>query len=115
MTTALDIIKSSLRRCQSYQSGEQIAQADQQDCLDTLNDMLDSWSTNKYQIFGTNENILTWVSGKNKYTVGNPICTAIGESGFSGTLTGSSATISSVTNIPFDLKIGATLTDLANV
>jgi hypothetical protein len=114
MATALDIIKAALRRITSYQSGETIAAPDQQDCLDTLNDMLDSWSTDKLQIFGTNENILQWVNGQAQYKVGNPTCTSIGEAPFTGTLTGASPAITGVTNIPSDLQIGATLTDTAN-
>ena len=72
MTTALDIIKASLRRINSYQSGEPVAQIDAQDCLDTLNDLLDSWSTDKLYIFGSNEWVLNWTAQKRVYTRGNP-------------------------------------------
>lgn len=113
--TALYLIKGALRKIQSYQSGETIAQADQQDCLDTLNDMLDMWSTDHATVFGTQEYIFNWVNGKAQYSIGNPLCTDIGESGFTGTLASGSPTISNVTNIPSDLKVGATLTDVANV
>lgn len=113
--TALTLIKGALRKIQSYQSGETIAQFDQQDCLETLNDMLDMWSTDHTTIFARNEFTFSWVNGKAQYTVGNPLCTDIGESGFSGTVTGASPTISSITNIPADLKVGSTLTDIANV
>lgn len=115
MATANDIIKAALRRITSYQSGETIATPDAQDALDTLNDLLDSWSLDKLNVFGSNENILTWVSGQNQYKVGNPTCLSIGEPGFTGTLTSTSVTISSVTNIPADLVVGATLTDTAGV
>ena len=115
MTVALDLIKGALRRVNSYQSGEQIAPPDEQDCLDTLNDLLDSWSLRKLFVFGSNENILQWVSGKSQYTIGNPKCTDIGEPPFTGTVTGGSAVITGVTNIPSDLKVGATLTDTGNV
>lgn len=115
MATALDLIKGALRRINSYQSGETIAQPDQEDCLETLNDLLDSWSTDKLHIFGSNEFILQWVVGKNKYTLGDPTCSDIGEPPFTGTLTGGSPTITSITNMPSDLVAGATLTDVANV
>lgn len=114
MATALDIITGALRRINSYQSGEQIAPSDAQDCLDTLNDLLDSWSTDKLHVYGSNENILQWVNGQNQYKIGNPTCTDIGEPPFVGALTGGSPTIN-VTSIPADLKVGATLTDSANV
>lgn len=113
--TALSLIKGALRKIQSYQSGETISQFDQSDCLETLNDMLDMWSNDHASVFARNENIFNWINGKAQYSVGNPLCTDIGESGFSGTLTGGSPTITGVTNIPTDLKAGATLTDVANV
>ena len=113
--TALDIITAALRRITSYQPGETISQPDQNDCLESLNDLLDSWSTDKLQIYGTNEYILQWQVGKFQYKVGNPTCTSIGEPSFTGTVTGGSATITGVTNIPTDLVAGSTLTDVANV
>lgn len=115
MATALDIIKGALRRINSYQSGETISSSDQSDCLEALNDLLSSWSTDKQYVYGSNENILQWANGKNQYKVGNPTCADLGEVPFNGTLTGASPTITGVTNIPKDLAIGATLTDVANV
>ena len=112
--TALDIIKAALRRINSYQTGETIAQPDQEDCLETLNDLLDSWSTDKLQVFGVNENILQWNIGQNQYKVGNPTCISIGQPPFSGNLTGGSPNIST-TGIPNNLVVGATLTDLGAV
>lgn len=113
--TALDIIQTALRRINSYQHGDTVAQPDVDDCLETLNDLLDSWSTDKLQIYGTNQFTLQWINGQNQYKVGNPTCTSIGEPPFTGTVTGGSPTITSVTNIPTDLKVGATLTDTGNV
>lgn len=115
MATALELIQGALRRINSYQSGETIAQADANDALTTLNDLLDSWSTSKTFVFGSNENILQWVNGQRQYKIGNPTCTSIGEPPFTGTVTGGSAVITGVTNIPADLKAGARLTDLGNV
>ena len=115
MSTALDIITAALRRINSYQPGETISNPDTDDCLEALNDLLDSWSTDKLQIYGTNEYILQWQVGKFQYKVGNPTCTSIGEPPFTGTVTGGSATITGVTNIPTDLVAGSTLTDVANV
>lgn len=114
MATGLDIVKGALRRITSYQSGETIGGIDQQDCMDSLNDLLDSWSTDELYVPGTVENIAFWVPGKNQYKIGNPLCTAIGLQPFSGTVTNGSPTITGVTNIPSQLVSGATLTDVAN-
>lgn len=92
-----------------------MAQADQNDCLEALNLMLDSWSTDHLYVFGTNENIFTWVTGQAQYRIGNPTNAELGEANFTGTLASGSPTISGITNIPTDLKAGATLIDSANV
>lgn len=115
MSTAQDICVAALRGINSYQPTDALNNADLVDVLERLNDMLDSWSTDHQHVFGTNEYVLQWVVGQKQYKVGNPTCTSIGESPFTGTLSSGSPTISSVTNIPSDLKVGATLTDLANV
>lgn len=113
-TTALNLIQGALRRIVSYQSGETIAPADANDCLDTLNDLFDSLSTDHNSIVGSNENILQWSAGKNQYKIGNPKCTDLGFSPFIGTVTGGSPTITGITTMPSNLVTGATLTDLAN-
>lgn len=107
-TTALSLIKGALRKINSYQSGETIAQPDADDCLETLNDLLDSLSTDQQYIFGSAENVLSWTSGKNKYTVGNPVCTLLGSPPFTGTLTSGSNVITVVTNVPSNLVAGST-------
>lgn len=107
----LDLIKQSLRGISSYQSGETIAQSDAQDCLDCLWGLLDSLSTQKQYIYGSQEFILQWVGGQMQYKVGNPTCTDIGESPFTGTVTSASGVITGVTQIPSDLAVGATLSD----
>jgi hypothetical protein len=86
VTTALNLIQGALRKINSYQSGEPIAAPDTTDCLDTLNDLLDSLSTDKQYIFGSNENILFWTAQKRLYSVGNPTCTLLGSQPFTGTI-----------------------------
>lgn len=113
--TALQYIISALRKINSYQPGETLATADANDCLEILNDLLDSWSTEKLHIYGTNEFVLSWVNGQFSYKIGNPLCTDLGEPPFTGRLTGGSAVITGITNLPADLKVGARLTDVANV
>jgi hypothetical protein len=85
-TTALNLIQGALRKINSYQSGESIAAPDATDCLDTLNDLLDSLSTDKQYVFGSNENILTWTAGKRLYSIGNPINSLLGSPAFTGTI-----------------------------
>lgn len=106
-TTALDCIKAALRRINSYQSGEAIAAPDETDCLDTLNDLLDSLSTDQNYVFGSDEFILQWTAQQNAYTVGNPVCTLLGSSPFTGTMTSGSNIITGVTNIPSNLVAGS--------
>lgn len=115
MATAQTLIKGALRRINSYQSGEPLAAPDANDCLETLNDMLDSWSIDKQLVFGSVENILQFNAGQAQYKIGNPTCTSIGEPPFLGTLTAGSPTITAISVMPSDLNPGATLTDLANV
>lgn len=98
MPTASDLIKSALRRITSYQSGEPLQQPDAQDCLDTLNDMLDSWSIDKQLVFGSVENILTLNAGQAQYKIGNPTNTALGLPPFSGTI-GASFNGQTATNV----------------
>jgi hypothetical protein len=114
MASALDLIKGALRRVTAYQSGESIAPLDAQDCLDTLNDLFDSWSTQKTIIFGSNENILEWNAGQSQYSIGNPTNTDLGEPPILGNLTASIPMITGVT-VPSDLAVGATLTDTQNL
>ena len=114
MSTALSLIQGALRRIVAYQSGETISAQDANDCLETLNDMLDSWSVDKNLIYGSVENVLNYVAGQSQYKIGNPTCTALGLPPFTGTITGGSATITGVT-VPSGLVAGATLTDLGGV
>jgi hypothetical protein len=113
MASALDYIKGSLRKINSYQSGEPVAAPDAQDCLDTLSDLFDSWNLDKNLIFGSVENILTLNAGQAQYKIGNPSCTDLGEPPLIGTVTGGSPTITGVTTMPADITIGGTLSDTA--
>lgn len=120
MTSALDLIKGALRRCNSYQSGDTIAPPDSQDCLETLNDLLDSLSLDKLIIPGSNEFILSWTSGQRQYTVGNPTndqlsggnntgnAFALTWPNIAGTLASGLPYIQTVTSIPTNLVAGAT-------
>lgn len=69
-TTALDIIKGALRHISAYQSGDQLDAPDANDCLTSLNDLLDHLSTDHDAVFGSLENILYYTGGKYQYTIG---------------------------------------------
>lgn len=105
MTTALDLITGALRRINSYSPGETLAATDSQDALDTLNDLLDSMSTEHDAVFGSDENVVTFVGGQYVYTIGQGT-----GSTFQGTLTSGSAVITGVT-VPAALRVNGLLTD----
>ncbi len=109
MATATDYIKAALRRINSYQSGETVATPDVTDCLETFNDMLDSWSTGETHVFGVTENIVQWISGQSQYSIGNPTCIEVGSQPLQGIVALGSNLITNVT-VPSDLEVGATLT-----
>ena len=68
--TAETLIKAALRRLSAYMSGEQLAATDANDCLECLNDLLDSWSTDQAYIYASPENVFNFTAGKRVYTIG---------------------------------------------
>jgi hypothetical protein len=70
LTTALDIIQGALKRINSYMPGEVLSTHDSNDALETLNDLLDSLSTQENYVYGSLENILTFTAGQYQYTIG---------------------------------------------
>lgn len=120
----LDFVKRALRHITSYQSGEQIAPQDAQDVIDQLNSILGLWNTYKWNVFGSTENILSWIVNQTQYKVGNPLNSDIGLLPFTGTVTSNSNVITGVTQIPSGLVAGSsfnqvgagsTITDLQNL
>lgn len=105
-TTALNLIQGALRKINSYQSGEAIATPDENDALDTLNDLLDSLSTDKQFVFGSQENILSWTAQQRLYKIGNPVNSLLNLPGFTGTLTSGSNVITGITNMPAQVVAG---------
>lgn len=71
MTTANDIILGALKFVNVYAPGEPLDDSDASDSLTTLNDLLDSLSTQEYAIYAAVENILSFTPGQYQYTVGN--------------------------------------------
>jgi hypothetical protein len=100
MTTANDLITGALRFINQYAPGESLSSSDAQDALDTLNDLLESWSTDQASVYASVENVLTYTAGQYQYTVGN-----YDAGQFAGTVTSGSATITSAT-VPSDMVAG---------
>lgn len=75
--SALDIIKSSLRKLNVYQSNETIPEDEAQDCLVALNLMLDSWNADGLTIYTTQyldfplTGGVTQLDGSKKFTLGD--------------------------------------------
>lgn len=97
MTTANDLIIGALRFINSYAPGESLDSADAEDALETLNDLLESWSTDQASVYASVENILAFTPGQYQYTIGNYDA---GE--FAGTVTNGSPTITGVI-VPSDM------------
>ena len=109
-TTALDIIKGSLLNINATAVGQPLAADNANAALDVLNDLLDSLSNDEAFVFTQQETIFNWIPGQFQYSVGNPIGGT-----FVGTVTGGSPTITGITQIPAQMIVGGTLTDLQGV
>lgn len=71
MSTALDIITQALRRIGVYGPNDTITDADAQDCLVRLNDMLDMWSNENLMCLTELEQSGALVVAQNSYTIGS--------------------------------------------
>jgi hypothetical protein len=70
MSTARDQIKGALRLIGQLAEGEEPSPATAQDSLVALNQMLDSWSTERLAVFGTQDQVFTWPPGAISRTLG---------------------------------------------
>jgi hypothetical protein len=70
VTTATEIIKSALRKINSYQSGDQLAAPDANDSLEVLNDMIDSWSTDHAYVYASVETVVQFTPLQYIYSIG---------------------------------------------
>jgi hypothetical protein len=104
-TSANDLVTGALRKIGALAAGEVPNANDSSDALQVLNDMIESWSTDKLFVFAGVENILTWTPGQYQYTVGNPVAGT-----FVGLITSGVTAIVGVT-LPVNLVVGATITD----
>jgi hypothetical protein len=76
--SALTFIQSALRLVGSLRSGNQLSAAEQTDCLQVLNDLLDAWSaenvmtwTTPYTTVDQNGATLALIASQQHYTLGN--------------------------------------------
>ena len=70
MTTAGDQINGALRLLGVLAEGETASAATSQDALNALNQMIDSWGTEKLSTFTTQEQIFNWLPGLISQTLG---------------------------------------------
>ncbi len=103
-TTANDIILGALKFINVYAPGESLDSADADDALVTLNDLLDSMSTDDSAVYASSEDVFTFTANQYRYTIGNYDA---GE--FAGTVTNGSPTITGVI-VPSDIVANGDLT-----
>ena len=70
MTTAGDIINGSLRLLGVLAEGEVPSSETSQDALNAMNQMIDSWNTERLSVFATQDQVFTWPSGILSRTLG---------------------------------------------
>jgi hypothetical protein len=70
MTTANDQINGALRLIGQLAEGETPSAATSQDSLTAMNQMLDSWSSERLSVFSTQDQVFTWTQGLISRTLG---------------------------------------------
>lgn len=70
MTTAGEIIKGSLRLIGQLAEAEEPSAATMQDSIAAVNQMIQSWNTERLSVFSTQEQVFTWPAGQNTRTLG---------------------------------------------
>lgn len=103
-TTPLKLITKALQDVGGAATGETIAASDANDCFDTLNDMLDSWSNESLMVFAVQDVIHELTAGKYIYSIGPG-----GDLGcsFTGSISGSVLTVTAIASGA--LAVGQTL------
>src|ERR1700733_7293087 len=71
-SSAMDLCTGALLNIGAYAIGQPFSNALTSTCLQVLNDLTDSLSTDQAFVFTQNENIFSWTPGQYQYTVGNP-------------------------------------------
>lgn len=70
MTTAGDLINGSLRLLGVLAEGETPSSETSQDALVAMNQMIQSWNTERLAVFSTQDQIVSWPSGERSRTFG---------------------------------------------
>jgi hypothetical protein len=70
MATAGDIINGSLRLLGVLAEGEVPSAETSQDALNAMNQMIDSWNTERLSVFSTQDQVFTWPAGLLSRTLG---------------------------------------------
>ena len=70
MTTANDQINGALRLIGQLAEGETPSAATSQDALTAMNQMLDSWSSERLSVFSTQDQVFSWPPGLKSRTIG---------------------------------------------
>lgn len=70
MATAGDLINGALRLIGQLAEGETPSAETSNDALVALNQMLDSWSTERLSVFSTQDQVFTWPAGQRVQTLG---------------------------------------------
>ena len=70
MATAGDIIKGSLRLIGQLAEGEEPSADTAQDALAAMNQMIDSWNTERLAVYTTETQVFTWPAGADRRTIG---------------------------------------------
>ena len=70
MTTAAELIDGSLRLIGQLAEGETPSAPTAQDALRALNQMIDSWNTERLSVFNTQDQIFNWLPGLVSQTLG---------------------------------------------
>jgi len=70
MDTAGDIINGSLRLLGVLAEGEVPSAETSQDALRAMNQMIDSWNTERLSVFSTQDQIFMWPAGQLSRTMG---------------------------------------------
>lgn len=69
-TTARDQINAALRLIGMLAEGETPSDATSQDALSAMNQMIDSWNTERLAVFSTQDQIVSWLPNTSHHTLG---------------------------------------------
>ena len=108
-TSAQDLIQGAALNINAFAIGQPMSASIASTCMQVLNDLLDSLSTDQAFVYTQTENIVAWNPGQYQYTVGNPV-----GGSFLGTTTINSAVIQGVT-VPSNIAVNGDVTDALNL